>query len=61
MDRKEVWNNFNVCNPSEKRNIFALRDKVGDPSREGRRILFLLGQPTETQDSFYFFCLCSQL
>ena len=40
MDRKEVWYNLDVYNPAEKSNIFASRDKVGDPSRSGRRIFF---------------------
>ena len=40
MDRKEVRYNLDVYNPAEKSNIFASRDKVGDPSRSGRRIFF---------------------
>ena len=60
MDRKEVWYNLDVYNPAEKSNIFASRDKVGDPSRSGRRI-FLIGQLTDTQDFLYFSCWWSQL
>ena len=60
MDRKEVWYNLDIYNPAEKSNIFASRDKVGDPSRSGRRI-FLLGQLTDTQDFLYFSCWWSQL
>ena len=60
VDRKEVWYNLDIYNPAEKSNIFASRDKVGDPSRSGRRI-FLLGQLTDTQDFLYFSCWWSQL